>query len=767
MILRYNDHMNTDVKTSEYAISAEYPGVEYFNDEVREGFFVSSMMKRYWAAQIKVLSEIDRVCKKHGIRWFADCGTLLGAVRHGGMIPWDDDMDICMLRKDWVKFFEVAKDELPKDYCVLSLNHEVDYENVIGRIVNAHAIDYSEEHMKEFFGCPYTVGVDIFPLDDLSEDEEKEECRRKLAKDVSDAYEMIEAGNADTQECRNLLAKIESDNHVTLHRKGNILRELRLLTEKLFMMYTSDEAENIALMPFWVPKHNHKYPKDLFKDILYLPFEFINIPAPARYDEVLRIEYGDYMVVRKGGGIHDYPVYKEQEEILRAKNGGNPFRFTLTGQAIDGVTPRKTTEQKCYEMTGMLLKVHEHVEALVKSGDVNPAAELLGKCQNLAVSLGTLMENCMPDSTDLVHGLEDYCELVFESSESWSNESRNILDRSIKDSEEAIKAYFRDKKKEVLFIVTKADQWNGLRTMYDRYASMENAEVYVLPVFYHIADKVIGINGEERNDRGLLPEELKTVSMDEYDIDKRHPDVIVTGYHYDGWGATMDVPEIYYSENLRLRTDELIYIPCFDVDPPINENDKALVAIKVMMEQPAVLYSDRIVVRSEKLKDCFIESLTVMSGHEEYWADKIEVMDGKPEGCPAVETELPDEWKSKLSGRKILLLGFGGAFLIENSKKAIEKLKEAMKTINEASEHIICVFSPSTDLNGIENADPELWAEYNGFMDSLAGSKDVIIDCDHKAIDHLDRVSGYYGTPGELAHRCRNLKKPVMLMKIL
>lgn len=759
--------MSSEAKTSEYMISPEYPGVEYFNDEVREGFFVSSMMKRYWAAQIRVLSEIDRVCRKHGIRWFADCGTLLGAVRHGGMIPWDDDMDICMLRKDWVKFFEVAEEELPQGYCVLSLSHEAEYENVIGRIVNSHAIDYSDEHMKEFFGCPYTVGVDIFPLDDLSEDEEKEERRRKLANDVSKAYEMTDDGRGDTQECRSLLAKIESDNHITLHRKGNILRELRLLTEKLYMMHSSDDAEYIALMPFWVSKHNHKYSKDLFKDTLYLSFEYTSIPVPARYDEVLRIEYGDYMSIRKGGGIHDYPVYKDQEEILRAKNGGNPFRYTLSEKAIDSALQKKTTEQKCHEMTSMLLKVHESVDNLVKSGNVNPAAELLVKCQNLAVSLGEFMENCMPDSAEFVHRLEDYCELVFESSEAWNDESRNALDCSVKGCEEAIKAYFMDKKKEVLFIVTKTEHWSCLKSLYERYVSMTNTEVYVLPVTYHIADKVVGINGEERNDRLLLSGELKTVSEDEYDINKRYPDVIVTGYPYDGWGATMDVSDIYYSENLRSRTDELIYVPCFDVDSPINENDKALTAIKVMVEQPAILYSDRVVVKSEKLRKCYIDSLTAISRHAEYWAEKIQVMEELAASVPVAESDLPDDWKNKLCGRKILLFGIDGAFLVENGRKAIDKLEEAMNTINEASESIVCVFSPSGDIYGIEGVNSELWAEYNEFMDSLTGSKDVIIDHDHEAIDYLERVSGYYGTPGELAHRCRNLKNPVMLMKIL
>ena len=66
---------------------------DFFQDEVREGFYVSGMVKRAWAAQIEVLNEIDELCKKHDIKWFLDSGFLLGVVRHGGMIPWDDDID--------------------------------------------------------------------------------------------------------------------------------------------------------------------------------------------------------------------------------------------------------------------------------------------------------------------------------------------------------------------------------------------------------------------------------------------------------------------------------------------------------------------------------------------------------------------------------------------------------------------------------------------------------------------------------------------------
>ena len=71
---------------------------DFFNTEVREGFEISSMMKRAWAAQMEVFQVVSDICNRNGIRYFADFGTLLGAVRHKGMIPWDDDIDICMMR---------------------------------------------------------------------------------------------------------------------------------------------------------------------------------------------------------------------------------------------------------------------------------------------------------------------------------------------------------------------------------------------------------------------------------------------------------------------------------------------------------------------------------------------------------------------------------------------------------------------------------------------------------------------------------------------
>ena len=81
-------------------------------EEIRDGYKVSADMKKLWSVQMEILDEIDRICKKHNITYYADGGTLLGAIRHKGFIPWDDDLDVQMYRDDLEKFCKVAKDEL-------------------------------------------------------------------------------------------------------------------------------------------------------------------------------------------------------------------------------------------------------------------------------------------------------------------------------------------------------------------------------------------------------------------------------------------------------------------------------------------------------------------------------------------------------------------------------------------------------------------------------------------------------------------------------
>ena len=115
---------------------------DFFEDEVRSGFYVPAMMKRCWAAQMEVLQMFSEFCSQQSLRWFAAYGTLLGAVRHKGFIPWDDDIDVWMLRTDYERFIGLA-DKLPGDLRLYEgrLGNKTQFDQPFARIVNTELRD--------------------------------------------------------------------------------------------------------------------------------------------------------------------------------------------------------------------------------------------------------------------------------------------------------------------------------------------------------------------------------------------------------------------------------------------------------------------------------------------------------------------------------------------------------------------------------------------------------------------------------------------------
>ena len=97
----------------------------FLEEELRSGYLVSSKMKKIWAVQLDLLEQIKHVCSRYHLTYYADSGTLLGAVRHKGYIPWDDDIDIVMKRSDYNKLIEIAPIEFKKPYFLQSAHSEI------------------------------------------------------------------------------------------------------------------------------------------------------------------------------------------------------------------------------------------------------------------------------------------------------------------------------------------------------------------------------------------------------------------------------------------------------------------------------------------------------------------------------------------------------------------------------------------------------------------------------------------------------------------
>lgn len=288
----------------------------FYEDEVREGFFVESMMKRAWAAQMEVLMVIDKICKKHNIQYFADWGTLLGAVRHKGFIPWDDDMDITMKRPDYVKFCQVAPKEMPEGFLLCNIHTEPGWTDMLARVVTGRSVDFRQEHLEKFHGCPYVVGIDVFPLDFIPPDKEESDFVCEVLRIVEISAQHID--NMEEEDKRNIVSQIEDMCGVKFRSDLPMSVQLLKLGERMSMMYSEEETTHVALMPDYAcNRPNDFYPKEYYASSIDMPFEYITIPVPVGYHEILKIKYGEnYMTPVNCRGGHDYPFYKKQYEMV-------------------------------------------------------------------------------------------------------------------------------------------------------------------------------------------------------------------------------------------------------------------------------------------------------------------------------------------------------------------------------------------------------------------------------------------------------------------
>ena len=321
----------------------EFPN-DYFKPEIKEGFFVDTTMKTVWAAELETLARVANVCAKYNLKWYCAYGTLLGAIRHEGFVPWDDDLDIWMLRKDYNKLMEVLPKELPSDYKILSPLTDDGYYAFHCCVNNGRTITMKKERMAEYHGCPFTVAFDIFPLDTLPRNEEDRNNQLQVFSAVSDAA---------------LVAKCLTSEKITETEKIQIIKQLYSIksdVENLYgyrfdnsvfergdsfelssefwkcanciaMMYDGAESDYYVNY-FDYKRFGSKFEKEYFADTYSADFETVMLPIPSGYEELLKNIYGDYMKRIKGTGTHGYPFYdtqlREARETIKKLENSQP-----------------------------------------------------------------------------------------------------------------------------------------------------------------------------------------------------------------------------------------------------------------------------------------------------------------------------------------------------------------------------------------------------------------------------------------------------------
>ena len=273
---------------------------DFLEAEERCGFQISADMKAVWAVQLDLLERFKEVCQRYGLKYFASDGTLLGAVRHKGYIPWDDDIDVIMLREDYDRLNELAEKEFTYPYFFQTIYTDPLRIRCHAQLRNSATTGYIEEDRK----LPVNKGIfiDIFVLDVVPDDPVR---LFFLVFRLRALFTLMTYKRFSKEEPRVFLGRLFGTFIRDVFFKKVDISTVYKYYERLCRKYYKSKNQRVTSLVFFrFRSHKITFRKKWFEGAHTVPFEFTDIVIPDRYDPVLRQQYGDYMTMRREPTIH-------------------------------------------------------------------------------------------------------------------------------------------------------------------------------------------------------------------------------------------------------------------------------------------------------------------------------------------------------------------------------------------------------------------------------------------------------------------------------
>ncbi len=254
----------------------------------------NSELRELQLAELENMRMFSEICDKHNLRYFLIGGTMLGAIRHKGFIPWDDDMDVGMPRPDYERFIEIAPQELPEGFAFLNYKKNEDYKRYFSRVVNLSVIVTNKSNTKTI---EENAWLDIFPFDGMPEGS----FGRKLhfwnvtisrflyhASCFDELVNLNRPGRAWYLQCAiKFLLLTHFGSHI------NTKKQLDKVDRKL-KKYGYDDYRYVVNM-FGAYMEREVISKELLGSLPRYQFEDLMLPGAEHYDPYLSNFYGDYM----------------------------------------------------------------------------------------------------------------------------------------------------------------------------------------------------------------------------------------------------------------------------------------------------------------------------------------------------------------------------------------------------------------------------------------------------------------------------------------
>ncbi|NLK86447.1 MAG: hypothetical protein GX279_03030 [Clostridiaceae bacterium] len=417
---------------------------------------------------------------------------------------------------------------------------------------------------------------------------------------------------------------------------------------------------------------------------------------------------------------------------------------------------RKYIKKRLFSIMSTMNEAHTIIYEQVKKKNFDMAYQLLGDCQACAIEIGTTIEQNEGEGHSAVHILEDYCEAVYQFSQSMDREAN--IDKSLQELQkllnkawDSLKYTIWEDKLEVVFLPDKASVWDSLESVW--LAARDDAEcnVHVIPIPYFDKNPD-GTFSEMHYEGSQFPDYVPITDWQEYNLEQHHPDVIYFVNPYDGHNLATSVHPYFYTEKLRNFTDCLVYIPYYCSGGTQAEQ---------FYEQPAYYRADKIIVQSPRLIEYFTPNVhpkIAALGSPKF--DKV--LNYKQE-----QSQVYDEWRKIAGGRSVIMYNTSISSVLRYDMQAIIKIRSIFDLVKNMND-VVLLWRPHPLIKSvIKSMRPELLKEFNELEQEFIDSKIGIYDDTSDITASVAFCSAYIGEEtSSVVHLFGVLGKPIFLLNM-
>lgn len=444
---------------------------------------------------------------------------------------------------------------------------------------------------------------------------------------------------------------------------------------------------------------------------------------------------------------------------------------------------RKFQKEQLLDIFTSLHELHHQCKDKMEQKEYQTVQTALSDCQEAAIQTGEAIEQLVGEGTEAVTCLEQYCERLYNSSIQLEELSAQKLYKNLEEiliqAENAVK--HMPVRREVVFFPYKASMWDSLESVYLAAKDDETCDAYCVPIPYYDrrADGSIGQMHYEGNE---YPKNIEVIDYRTYNLEERHPDAIYIHNPYDEWNHVTCVPERYFSSNLKKYTERLIYIPYFVLGEIEPDDQTKIDRMKHFCFLPGVIYADRVIVQSEKMRQIYINEYikaakeSGLSGDHtdrKYLEQKILGL-GSPKFDKIINTrkedlDIPEEWlkiieKPDGSRKKIIFYNTSIGALLQHDEKMLQKMRFVFRVFKKQQDEVTLLWRPHPLIRTtIEAMRPQLWKEYSQLVKQYQNEGWGIYD-DSADMDRAVTLSdGYFGDMSSVVQLYQETGKPVMI----